>query len=567
MSTTIIPDIYRHIARKSTVTRNIKPPSKNVSLCTTTLNIDNNCKEEQSIFDTIRYDIKLENEISRQERSFVVIPDNETEQMIVEESTEEIIRDVLEQMINQIHEDLLNQTENSVQCVTDNSTDIHNTIDSLMNYIDGNNNEQSIDTTNTESLATTNEVHMDDGTESLNEEVSMENEQQSSILSQSQNDEDIVEIEASTSDTHPPLCTCQCHQTISNAQSANEYLQFEQALRQTRQEQQQDRSLNNNRLIQTLKRQHEDLMNFYQKQLYKSKIDREQQTTKINQHDSQIQTDISTIQQQPPPPQNLRPTTLQINGKHSTPNSKGPPATSIRPFNSFLTPIRTTGPSLQQLIPCLTTTSTATTTTLTNKTALVKKTTLVAATNPQPSILPTTSHDIVDLTEEDDDNNNTNTNTNGVSIPIKLQQSPATPTPVTTNIQPTNRSNSMTPLGQTFPLRPLPECPKCDHTIARPQLSIAQDNTTVRLTWNLPSTPVESIKNYEIYAYKQSSVVSTTDWKKIGKVDSMRLPMAVTLKEFQSNSYYAFAVRGISNTNNIGPFCEPKIILTGNAPV
>ncbi|CAF4370264.1 unnamed protein product, partial [Adineta steineri] len=39
-------------------------------------------------------------------------------------------------------------------------------------------------------------------------------------------------------------------------------------------------------------------------------------------------------------------------------------------------------------------------------------------------------------------------NTNGVSIPIKLQQSPATPTPVTTNIQPTNRSNSMTPLGQ-----------------------------------------------------------------------------------------------------------------------
>ncbi|CAF4387325.1 unnamed protein product, partial [Adineta steineri] len=116
--------------------------------------------------------------------------------MIVEESTEEIIRDVLEQMINQIHEDLLNQTENSVQCVTDNSTDIHNTIDSLMNYIDGNNNEQSIDTTNTESLATTNEVHMDDGTESLNEEVSMENEQQqSSILSQSQNDEDIVEIE------------------------------------------------------------------------------------------------------------------------------------------------------------------------------------------------------------------------------------------------------------------------------------------------------------------------------------------------------------------------------------
>ena len=44
----------------------------------------------------------------------------------------------------------------------------------------------------------------------------------------------------------------------------------------------------------------------------------------------------------------------------------------------------------------------------------------------------------------------------------------------------------------------------------------------------------------------------------------MRLPMAVTLKEFQSNSHYAFAVRAVSITNNIGPFCEPKTIFTGN---
>jgi hypothetical protein len=44
----------------------------------------------------------------------------------------------------------------------------------------------------------------------------------------------------------------------------------------------------------------------------------------------------------------------------------------------------------------------------------------------------------------------------------------------------------------------------------------------------------------------------------------MRLPMAVTLKEFQSNSHYAFAVRAVSINNNIGPFCEPKTIFTGN---
>jgi hypothetical protein len=37
-------------------------------------------------------------------------------------------------------------------------------------------------------------------------------------------------------------------------------------------------------------------MSFYQRQLNKNKIDREQQTIKINQHDSQMQTDITTIQ-------------------------------------------------------------------------------------------------------------------------------------------------------------------------------------------------------------------------------------------------------------------------------
>jgi hypothetical protein len=45
----------------------------------------------------------------------------------------------------------------------------------------------------------------------------------------------------------------------------------------------------------------------------------------------------------------------------------------------------------------------------------------------------------------------------------------------------------------------------------------------------------------------------------------MRLPMAVTLKEFQSNSHYAFAVRAVSINKNIGPFCEPKTVFTGNS--
>ena len=107
----------------------------------------------------------------------------------------------------------------------------------------------------------------------------------------------------SRSDSHAPPCTCQCHYNAPN--STADYLLFEQALRQTRQEQQHERSLNNNRLIQTLKRQHQELMTFYQRQLYINKIDREQQTTQINHNDTQIQTDISTIQPTIPKSNNL----------------------------------------------------------------------------------------------------------------------------------------------------------------------------------------------------------------------------------------------------------------------
>jgi hypothetical protein len=70
-------------------------------------------------------------------------------------------------------------------------------------------------------------------------------------------------------------------------------------------------------------------------------------------------------------------------------------------------------------------------------------------------------------------------------------------------------------LFQAFPLRPLPEHTPCDHTIARPQLSITQENATVRLTWNLQLTPMESIQNYEIYAYKQNATATASDWKKV----------------------------------------------------
>lgn len=80
---------------------------------------------------------------------------------------------------------------------------------------------------------------------------------------------------------------------MSASNPTSEYVLFEQALRQTRQEQQQ-RSLDNNHLIQTLKRQHQELLTLYHQQIHVNKTDREQQTIQISQHDSQIQTDMTS---------------------------------------------------------------------------------------------------------------------------------------------------------------------------------------------------------------------------------------------------------------------------------
>ncbi|CAF1331740.1 unnamed protein product [Rotaria sordida] len=566
MSTTILPDIYRHTARKSTISRNVKISSNNLPLYNSTSIVDNNnIKEEKIIFDQIQSDYKFEKNIQQQKQSFLILPDNEIEQMIIEQTNEEIIKDILEQIQKQISNDYLNQT-NGIQII---STDIHNCIDSLLNHFDTNNNE---------SISTINDVQMEDITRSLTEQTSMESDQQSSTLSQF----DIIEPEESISTSHAHLCTCQCHQTTSNSviiNPTNEYILFERILQQTRQEEQEKQILNNNnRLLQTLKHQHQELMNFYQKQTNINKIDREQQTIHIDQQDSQIQTDSTTIQQQQNSKSNVY---VYVNGINPVPTPKIFPTTNPRPFNTFLTPIRTTGPSLQQLIPCLTTTNTASTITLTNKISIIKKITSIPIINSHPpppppplpppplvtSSLSSTSHDIVDLTEEDDDHTN-KISTEKISSTAPEQNPISAPT--TIRNQPTNRPirpNTTIPLGQAFLSRPLPEHNSCDNTIARPQLSITHDNTIVRLTWNLPSTPMESIQNYEIYAYKQNVTTTSSDWKKIGTVKSMRLPMAVTLKEFQCNCHYAFAVRAISINNNTGPFCEPKTIFTGNTPI
>ena len=94
MSTTIVPDIHRHIARKSTVSRSVK----NHSLCNgnDSLNSEN--------FSSLSCNIKQEKEIPHEEQRFVLITDNHIEQMHVEENDEQIISSIFEQILNRIDE-------------------------------------------------------------------------------------------------------------------------------------------------------------------------------------------------------------------------------------------------------------------------------------------------------------------------------------------------------------------------------------------------------------------------------------------------------------------------------
>ena len=222
---------------------------------------------------------------------------------------------------------------------------------------------------------------------------------------------------------NPSSCTCQCHLSISPLN--NEFLLFEQALKQIRNEQEHEKSLTNNHLIQTLKRQHDELLSIYQQnKIIKpvsstgtTRIDREQQTIKLHSNDSQIQTDFTNAHHLPAQQHKsvVIPTTnvpnVQTNGL----------LTATRIHNNLHSSQSTPGPSLQQTRPRLSANA-VTSTTATRKTTVVANSSAVPAPAPVPVSAPAptpppvpapapappplpaaASHDVVDLTEEDED--------------------------------------------------------------------------------------------------------------------------------------------------------------------
>ena len=103
MSAGIIPDVYRHTARKSTVSKTIKSTSicspQNLNLSHLNISFDDKQLQTSNSINRISTTIKLE-ELPRE--TFIIQRDNEVEQMIIDDHHELIIRQILDEMIESL---------------------------------------------------------------------------------------------------------------------------------------------------------------------------------------------------------------------------------------------------------------------------------------------------------------------------------------------------------------------------------------------------------------------------------------------------------------------------------
>uniref|UniRef100_A0A8B9I339 Activating transcription factor 7 interacting protein n=2 Tax=Anser TaxID=8842 RepID=A0A8B9I339_9AVES len=97
----------------------------------------------------------------------------------------------------------------------------------------------------------------------------------------------------------------------------------------------------------------------------------------------------------------------------------------------------------------------------------------------------------------------------------------------------------------------------------KPQLKLArvQSQNGIVLSWSVLEVDrsCASVDSYHLYAYHEDpSATMPSQWKKIGEVKALPLPMACTLTQFVSGSKYYFAVRAKDIYGRFGPFCDPQ---------
>ncbi|XP_043929880.1 activating transcription factor 7-interacting protein 1 isoform X2 [Protopterus annectens] len=107
----------------------------------------------------------------------------------------------------------------------------------------------------------------------------------------------------------------------------------------------------------------------------------------------------------------------------------------------------------------------------------------------------------------------------------------------------------------------------------KPHLKLArvQSQNGIVLSWSVLEVDrsCAAVDSYHLYAYHEDpSATVPSQWKKIGEVKALPLPMACTLTQFVSGSKYYFAVRAKDIYGRFGPFCDPQstdVISTQNS--
>ncbi|XP_014349030.1 activating transcription factor 7-interacting protein 1 isoform X1 [Latimeria chalumnae] len=151
---------------------------------------------------------------------------------------------------------------------------------------------------------------------------------------------------------------------------------------------------------------------------------------------------------------------------------------------------------------------------------------------------------------------------NGVTIPIGMSAPQ-----VTVHHRPPQQEPPRfvhpAPLPEAIPPPRLPSEAASTSLPQKPHLKLArvQSQNGIVLSWSVLEVDrsCAAVDSYHLYAYHEDPNATTpSQWKKIGEVKALPLPMACTLTQFVSGSKYYFAVRAKDIYGRFGPFCDPQ---------